>query len=259
MKTLLVTNIKGGVGKSSSAVAIATGIKLVQPKAKILLIDGDPQASIKTYFGLRIGPDYDFSTFLIEDTPLQGAVQKLSIRDCGDIDVVLSSRRLSDADIKMAAFPRREETLRMRFKHQADDYDYCVIDSAPAMNLVLLNFMTFCDYWIVPATMDAFSASNIDYLFMQKKLVEEFYEHSINILGILPTVYDKRTIVAQDGLAFVTKKFAKHTTIFEPIPVDSIVKRAQVKKQCIYDFLGRSKAAEAYHKLSGELVGMMHA
>ena len=69
VKTLLVTNIKGGVAKSSTAVAIATGLKLLKPESKVLLIDGDPQGSIKTYFGLKLqNSDKDFSSFLVEDT-----------------------------------------------------------------------------------------------------------------------------------------------------------------------------------------------
>ena len=75
MKTLLVTNIKGGVAKSSTAVAIATGLKLLKPDSKVLLIDGDPQGSIKTYFGLKLqNSDKDFTSFLIEDTPFEDAI-----------------------------------------------------------------------------------------------------------------------------------------------------------------------------------------
>ena len=70
---------------------------------------------------------------------------------------MISSRRLSEADVRMAAFHRREETLKGRFKKQNIQYDYCVIDSSPAMNLVLLNFMTFADYWLIPAPLRSLS------------------------------------------------------------------------------------------------------
>lgn len=116
MKSLLITNIKGGVAKSSTAVAIATGLKLLKPEAKVLLIDGDQQGSIKTYFGLKLqNADKDFSSFLVEDTPFKDAVQKIPVGN-SDIDVMISSRKLSEADVRMAAFHRREETLKGRFK-----------------------------------------------------------------------------------------------------------------------------------------------
>ncbi len=256
MKSLLVTNIKGGVAKSSTAVAIATGLKLQHPSKRVLLIDGDPQGSIKTYFGLKLqNSDKDFSSFLIEDTLFEDAIQKIEVGE-STIDVMISSRRLSEADVRMAAFHRREETLKGRFKKQNVQYDYCIIDSSPAMNLVLLNFMTFADYWLIPATMDAFAISNINYLFEQKKIIEDFYDKSPQILGILPTMFDKRTTVSQQAFEAVKMKFGDRCKIFEPIGIDSTVKKAQVKKQIIYSF-SESRAAESYRKLAGELAGMI--
>jgi chromosome partitioning protein len=256
MKSILITNIKGGVAKTSTAVAVATGLKLQNPESKILLIDGDPQGSIKTYFGLKLqNSNEDFSTFLIEDTPFENAIQKIKVGK-SSIDVMISSRKLSEADIRMSAFHRREETLKGRFKKQNIQYDYCVIDSSPAMNLVLLNFMTFADYWLIPATMDAFAISNINYLFEQKKIIEEFYERSPEIIGILPTMFDKRTTVSQQAYEAVKQIFKKKCRIFEPIGIDSCIKKAQVKKQIIYEF-SESRAAENYKNLTKELIGML--
>ncbi len=256
MKSLLVTNIKGGVAKSSTAVAVATGLKILRPEAKVLLIDGDPQGSIKTYFGLKLqNSDKDFSSFLIEDTPFEDALQKIAVGG-SSIDVMISSRKLSEADVRMAAFHRREETLKGRLKKQNIQYDYCIIDSSPAMNLVLLNFMTFADYWLIPATMDAFAISNINYLFEQKRIIEEFYERTPKILGILPTMFDKRTTVSQQAHEAIKAKFGAVCRIFEPIGIDSTVKKAQVKRQIIYEFAD-SRAAQGYKQLSNELLGMI--
>jgi chromosome partitioning protein len=256
MKSILITNIKGGVAKSSTAVAVATGLKILEPNARVLLIDGDPQGSIKTYFGLKLpNTERDFSSFLIDNSPIEDSLQPIPVMD-GHIDVLVSSRRLSEADIRMAAFPRREETLKMRFKHQKTDYDYCVIDSSPAMNLVLLNFMTFADAWLIPSTMDAFAISNINYLFEQKKMIEEFYDKTPAILGILPTMFDKRTTVSQQALEAVKMKFGDRCRIFAPIAVDAAIKKAQIKRQLIYDYKS-SRAAQTYQQLSKELAGMI--
>jgi chromosome partitioning protein len=256
MKTLLITNIKGGVAKTSTAVAIATGLKLLRPDSRVLLIDGDPQGSIKTYFGLKLqNSNEDFSSFLIEDTPFENAIQKIKVEK-DEIDVMISSRKLSEADIRMAAFHRREETLKGRFKKQNIHYDYCIIDSSPAMNLVLLNFMTFADYWLIPATMDAFAISNINYLFEQKKIIEEFYDKTPQIIGILPTMFDKRTIVSQHAFEAVKKIFGNKCKVFEPIGIDSSIKKAQVKKQIIYQ-IADSRAADGYRNLSKELAGIL--
>jgi chromosome partitioning protein len=256
MKSLLVTNIKGGVAKSSTAVAIAAGLKLVKPKAKVLLIDGDPQGSIKTYFGIKLeNPEKDFSAFLIDGIPFEDVVQTIPVGGT-HIDLAVSSRRLSEADIRMAAFHRREETLKTRFRRQEIEYDYVIIDSSPAMNLVLLNFMTFADSWLIPATMDAFAISNINYLFEQKQMIEDFYDKTPRILGILPTMYDGRTTIAQQALAAVKEKFGKKCKVFEPIGLDTSVKKAQIQRQLIYEISG-SRAAESYKKITNELARML--
>jgi chromosome partitioning protein len=256
LKTLLVTNVKGGVAKSSTAVAIATGLKILRPKCRVLLIDGDPQGSIKTYFGLKLpNPQRDFSAFLLDDIPYTDAIQAMPAGK-GTIDVMVSSRRLSEADVRMAGFHRREETLKARFRRQEIQYDYCVIDSSPAMNLVLLNFMTFADSWLIPATMDAFAISNINYLFEQKKIIEEFYDKSPEIVGILPTMFDQRTTVAQQALKAVQTKFGSLCHVFEPIGLDTNVKKAQIKKQLIYDFKN-SRAAHGYKQVTAQLARVL--
>lgn len=256
MTSLLVTNIKGGVAKSSTAVAIAAGLKLENPNRSVLLIDGDPQGSIRTYFGIKLSEsEPDFSSFLIDGSDYREALKEIPVKDT-KIDVLVSSRRLSEADIRMSTHPRREETLKTRIKKQNLAYDYIVIDSSPAMNLVLLNFMTFADHWLIPATMDAFAISNINYLFEQKKMIEEFYDKSPNILGILPTMFDRRTMIAQQALEAIQSKFGHHCTIFEPIGIDTSVKKAQVKRQLIYD-ISNSRAAESYRDLSLKLTEMI--
>lgn len=258
MKSIAVMNIKGGVGKTSTAVALAAGIKVLRPEAKILLIDADPQGSIKTYFGLKLqnSNNEDFASFLIEDTPFANAVQQISVAGT-TIDVMISSRRLSDADMKMSAFPRREETLKLRFKKQQIDYDYIVIDSSPAMSIVTLNILTFADYLLIPATMDAFAISNINYLLDQKKVIQEFYEKSPEILGILPTMFDKRTTVSAQALEAVRAKFGGQYRVFEPIGVDATIKKAQVKRQMIFDFPG-SRAADQYSAFTDQVLGLVH-
>lgn len=257
MKSIAVMNIKGGVGKTSTAVALAAGIKILRPEAKILLVDADPQGSIKTYFGLKLqNSNDDFSSFLIDDAPFSYAIQQVNT-DHGPVDVMISSRKLSDADMKMAAFPRREETLKLRFKKQQIDYDYIVFDTSPAMNVVSLNILTFVDYLLIPATMDAFAISNINYLLDQVNLIKEFYDKAPQVLGILPTMYDKRTTVSAQALEAIKTKFGSSYRVFDPIGIDAIIKKAQVKRQFIFDF-DESRAADQYKKLTDKILELVN-
>jgi chromosome partitioning protein len=253
MKIIAVSNIKGGVAKTSTATALAAGMKIVNPEAKILLIDADPQGSIKTQFGLKLqASQADFSSFLIDDSPFEDAVQQVQTEK-GSIDVMISSRRLADADMRMAAYPRREETLKLRFKKKSINYDYIIIDTSPAMNLVTLNVLIFADYLLIPATMDAFAISNIQYLIDQVGVIEEFYDAAPSIMGILPTMFDKRISLSEQGFSAVKKVFGEKYTIFDPIGVDATVKKAQIKKQFIYDF-PQSRAAKQYSTLTKKIL-----
>ena len=219
----------------------------------MLLIDADPQGSIKTQFGLKLkSSQCDFSSFLIDDYPFEEAVQKVST-SIGEIDIVISSRRLSDADIRMSAYPRREETLKLRFKKNNIKYDYVVIDTSPAMNIVTLNVLIFSDYLLIPTTMDAFALSNIKYLIDQLKIIKDFYEKTPTLLGILPTIFDKRISVSAQGLEAVKKAFEPNIRVFSPIGIDSNVKKAQIKKKLIYDF-PQSRAAKQYSEMTQDII-----
>lgn len=247
MKRILITSLKGGVSKTSTAVALATGLKMKNPEAKILLLETDPTGSIKTQFGLKhSSTKADYYDFLVEGVPLEEAINKVQT-SVGEIEVVIASRRLADADVKMASYPRREETLNLRMKKEVEagglKYDYLIIDSGPAMSLVLLNSMLYCENWIIPITLDPFCISNIQYVLKQKEIIEEFWDVKRTISGILPTQLDKRF----NNVNYIEaiKQGFPNINIFDGIPTDSLIKRAIVKKQLIYDQKG-SKAAEAY-------------
>ena len=87
-------------------------------------------------------------------------------------------------------------------------------------------------------------------------MVEEFFDKSPKILGILPTMFDSRTTVAQQALQAVRTKFGSKCKVFSPVNMDTAVKKAQIQQQLIYDFVG-SKAAQSYKKITRELVEMM--
>lgn len=260
MKKILITSLKGGQAKSSSAISLVGGIKMLKPEARILLIEADPTGSVKTHFGLKLNQGQaDFSSFLIDDEPLANCVQTVKT-SVGEIDVMIASRRLAEADVRMAAYPRREETLALRFKKNNPDYDYVVVDTGPAMSLVLLNCMLLCSGeesgWLIPVCMEPFAVANLNYVFEQAKICEEFFERPVNIMGILPTQYDKRTSLSEQALDAVKAKFGPKYRIYDPIPIDSMVKRSQAKKQLIYDLAG-SRAGDAYKKFSETVVGII--
>jgi chromosome partitioning protein len=239
-------NQKGGVAKTTTAVNLAAGIKLLRPKASVLLIEADPQGSIKTYFRFKHSDtEVSFANFLIDDTEITPEkMHKAPVGDGQEFDVLCASKRLGDADFKMSAYPRREETLRMRFKN-VKHWDYVIFDCAPALNIVTQNILTLANYLIIPSTMDPFSASAIRNMTEQVEVVKKYYDSSPKILGVLPTIFDKRTAISNGALKAVKDAFSS-LNIFEPIGVDNYIKKSQIKMKPIYHFMEESRSAKQY-------------
>lgn len=260
MKSIAVYNQKGGVAKTTTAVNIAAGILIHKPKARVLLIEADSQGSIKTYFRLKHSEaTASFASFLVDGQSISAAsMNKIDVSSEAQIDVLLASKRLAEADTRMVSFPRREETLRVRFKALgSNEWDYVVIDCAPSLNTVTQNVLTFVDHLIIPATMDPFALPGIASVLSQVKVIEDVYERKINVLGILPTIFDQRPSVTRDIYSTVIEHFKDKLRVFEPLGIDSTIKTAQLRQKTIYSYLGKSRAAEQYLNFTREVLQLV--
>ncbi len=259
MISIAIQNVKGGVGKTTTSIHLAAGIVQKNPKARVLLIDCDSQASIRAYFRVKLNQDEgDFFDFLVNGEKFDRCKLRITTDSENDLgfDVVTSSRKLSDADIRMSTFPRREETLRFRIEDQniGDQYDYVLFDCPPTLNLVTYNVLTFVDYLIIPSEMDHLSVTGIQTILENVNIVQRYFNRSPKILGILPTKWDQRISITTEVFESLKKGLGEKIHLFKPIRSDVKIKNCQARKRTVFQYAPESRAAEDYLNFSEEVM-----
>jgi chromosome partitioning protein len=187
---LTVTNQKGGVGKTTTASAVISG--LTAKGYKTLAIDLDPQGNL----GFCLAAEIDNSPTVYE--LMKGTIDADSvIQHRNGIDVIPSNILLSGAELEFSSLGR-ERLLKKGIQSVKDRYDYIVIDTPPALNILTVNAYTATDKLIIPMIPEILSLLGISQLRETIELVKDLYNPKIEVLGILLNKYDGRRLLTKD-------------------------------------------------------------
>lgn len=205
-RILAIANQKGGVGKTTTAVNLATSLAAVGKT--VLLIDLDPQGNASTGLGInrsaRAVSTYDllFGGCTIAHAACETRVPGLSI--------VPSSLHLAGADIELVNAPSREFRLKEALRAGADAYDYVLIDCPPSLSLITLNALVASDAVLVPLQCEFYALEGLSQLVRTIDRVRDHFNPKLEIQGVVLTMYDKRNNlslqVAEDVRAFFGPK-----------------------------------------------------
>jgi chromosome partitioning protein len=248
-KVLAITNQKGGVGKTTTAVNLSTSMSL--NKKKILLIDIDPQGNTSSGIGLdRSKVKRCIYDVLINQVPIREIILQSKIKN---LDVLPSTIQLAGAEIELVNYISRENKLKHAIKSIKDDYDYIIIDCPPSLGLLTLNSLTAADSVIIPIQCEYYALEGIGQLLNTINLVRENLNSSLEIEGILLTMYDTRTNLSRDVIEEVKKNF-KGKIFKSIIPRNVRVSEAPSYGKPVVLYDAKSKGAIAYKKLAQEVI-----
>jgi len=240
MRQIAIVNMKGGVGKTTTAIHLAAGLS--RRGARVLLVDADPQGNVGHALGLR-------SALTIRELMLgEAPAADVIVRDVRErLDVIASAPSAFGLDTQLAAAPQRETILARRLK-DLSGYDAIVIDSSPAMSLLTYNALVFASEVIVPVGMDGMAILGARQTLAGVHEIRELWpDRRLDLLAVLPTSVNVTTnatraaFEALDGDAELRDHLYRRG-IRQCIDVTYAI----TQRQTIWEYAPRSRAAEDF-------------
>lgn len=248
-KVFAITNQKGGVGKTTTAVNL--GAALARLGVRVLLIDIDPQGNATSGLGLsRNEVKFCIYNVLIEGLPVIDVTIKTK---WAKLDIVPATIQLAGAEIELVSLTAREYRLKEAIAEVKGEYDYIIIDCPPSLGLLTLNAMNAADGVIIPIQCEYYALEGLGQLMNTITLVRKHLNSSLKIEGVVLTMYDTRTNLSEQVAEEVRNYFQQYVykTI---IPRNVRLSEAPSYGQHILEYDPKSRGAELHLSLAREVL-----
>lgn len=243
-KVISISNHKGGVGKTTSAINIGAGLNLL--KKKVLLIDLDPQANLTQSLGL-INQDRNIYGALKGEYKLQ------PIEILKGLDIIPSTLDLSGAEIELSSEPGREYILKELIEPVRASYDFIIIDSPPSLGLLTINSFTASDEILIPLQAQYLALQGLAKLVEVVDKIKGRLNKSLRVGGVFITQYDSRKVLNRDVVDTIQAHFKDE--VFKTKIRDNIaLAEAPSQGLDIFRYSSKSYGAEDYLALSKEVL-----
>jgi chromosome partitioning protein len=245
-KVIAFANQKGGVAKTTTTLNL--GVALSEKGHRVLLVDLDPQGNLSMSQGLN--PDE------IERSMFDVLVHKIPIQDViehREVDLAVSSIDLAGAELSLSSMIGRERALEKALAPILDDYDFILIDTPPSLGLLTINALVAADGVIVPVQCEYLSLRGLVQLENTLMMIRENLNPKVEIVGILPTMFDRRLLHSKEAVEILKENFG-------PLVLNTKIRKtvryaeAPVKGESVLKYDPTSEAAEMYRDLAKEVL-----
>lgn len=252
---IAMTNQKGGVGKTTTTINL--GAALAELGRTVLLVDFDPQGSLSV--GLGVNPHtLEKSIYNLLLSRQYTVDDIIEVTDVPGLDMLPSNIDLSAAEVQLVSEVAREQTLKRVLDKVRDRYDFILIDCAPSLGLLTVNALTAADKVIIPLECEFFALRGVALLTDTIHKVQDRLNPDLEILGLVATMFDSRTLHSREVLERVVEAFGGkvfHTVIKRTIKFPETT----VAGEPITTYASGSPGAAAYRQLAKEVLARCHA